>query len=192
MKKFIILCSVTLLMSGCGIFKTREVNKNKTSFSQASELRLKVDSTVQKTDKTIILETSKADSTITIPAKSVEKTTSYNWDGLIEGMKALDSNSVSVSVKLDTINKKITVRADVAPKDYHFNVDNRKETYTDKKENTTTNTDRQNKTSTEAKNKDTEIKTKPKGLFWFWASIVAAVIVIATLIYFLIKKKPLA
>lgn len=181
--------AITALLSSCSIFKKRSVNLNQSSFSQTSESVLKSDSTAKEIDKTIIIETERADTTAKTPEVKVNTSTDFNLLDLASGLVVMDNDFVSIKQTLDTNTNKIKTETVVKPQTLNLKFDRSKTTYNDKTKEVNTNLEKKNKASTEANNKskqtDGELKTETKGLFWFW---IVGGACLALFIYLKFKK----
>lgn len=186
-KLFILLISLSVL-SGCGIFKQRTVDKKTSSFSQSSELNLKADSTVKKRDKTVTIERASADTTVRTPEKKISTSTDFTMSDLKDGLNVITDTLLSVRISLDSATGKIKTEATVKPRDVNFKFDKSKTTLNDLTEETSKSSTQNNKEATEAKNTSKSTEAKPKGLFWFWAAIVGAVIAVVGLIVWIVRR----
>lgn len=191
MKNLTLLIVSLFLFSGCGLFKKVTSSSEKDKFHSETSIQKQTDSTVIKTDKTVIVETEKADTTKNAPAITIENSKPADLTSIVNGMKVVDSGLVTVFVQLDTLSGKITTKVHVKEQPVHFQVDKKKETFTDKKEDTKKASSEKQEAIVDTKHKAADRKEEPAkmGILAIVALIGACVLAAGALIYFKFIRK---
>jgi beta-lactamase regulating signal transducer with metallopeptidase domain len=187
------MVAITALLPACSIFRKRSTDVNKSSFSQTSESKEKKDSSVTKTDKSIIKEKEVIETSTESPAVNIKKENEgISLADLAKGVRAIDSGVYAVKVTYDSATKKLTTEVNKKPEKTNTKKTTEREIYNNKSEATNTNSQKQNKDATEVNNKSKATIAEPKGLAWLWGIIIGVVVVImiGLLIYFKKFKKP--
>lgn len=191
MRKHILLLAIPILLlfSSCGLFKKVFIQKDSSYNKQTTEKSTVKDSTVKKTDKTVIVETEKANETKYTPETKIESEKKAGLTDLINGLTVLDTGLVTIQQSYDTLSKTLKTKVTLKPQAVNFQVDKTKTTYTDKTEETKTNTEEKNKTAIIAEEKHFKKEKEPAKMgIWLIIMLVIALIV-GGLIYLWFKRK---
>ena len=182
-------CLILLLvLSGCGLFKkvTKTVNKSETS--TRIETVTKVDSVVNKTDRSIIVETEKASETKQTPSADIEKRTQLiNLYDLVNGLVIIDTGLVTIKQKYDTLSRTLQTFVHIKPQSVTFDVNKTKTTYIDKSEHSSKISEAKKTIAIEDKRKAiTKIKDPKTNII---IAVVSAFILLLIGIYLFLRYK---
>lgn len=181
--KLIYVLIICILLSGCGLFKS--VNKQKQSSSTETELRTSKDSTSVTIDKSVTTIREITDTTVVIPARSVSQATVINKDSLVKGVDAIKSDLVDVKLLLDPLTGVLTALATV--KQQYVPVKINKVTTTENNVSTNVNTKEATLNKTETKQSSSSKKKEPAKMgIWL---IAFGVLVAVVLVIGWIRKK---
>ena len=183
MKK-LILFSLALGLSGCGLFK--QVHKEKTTLKTEDSQEAKRDSSSLTINKSVITVNEKVDTVLFVPEKTVRQETILNMDSLISGMTAVKNNLVDVSLVLNPVTHVLSAVATLKSRLIPLKID--KQTIT------------QNNI-VQAGNQSTDFKVKAKSTatrsivdkkpidVTMWLIIAFIGILAVGLVYWLVKEK---
>lgn len=111
MRNLISLIALTVIMSGCRIFKSREYSK----LEAKSEVRK--DSAGLIIDKSVTTIKENIDTIITAPEKIVKQRTSFNMDSLVNGMTAIHNDIMDLRLVLNPVTGILSAEATIKASD---------------------------------------------------------------------------
>lgn len=169
----------SLLLPGCAIFKKRETDKTKSSFSQTSESSETKNDEVVKTDKSIIVENRTVIAPVYIPEEKVKSEKSgVSLSDLSKGVTSLDSGLYKVTTTYDSAAKKLKTEVERRPEKRNVKQNDSKTTYSDKTEKSNSNSQKENKDGISNENSHKGTKNEPKGLGVLWLIVISVFIVL--------------
>lgn len=179
--KNILYILLVCLLSSCGLF--RKVHKESTLDKITTSSIAKSDSSSISIDKSVTTIKERADTSVTIPAKTVTQETYFNMDSLINGMTAVKNELVDISFTLNPITHKLTTTAIIKPQSVALSIDKT----TIKANDITSQIKRvqEKQDDMETEHKANLVDKKPAGLFWY---AIIAIVVVGIIVFALYKR----
>lgn len=115
------LITVTLLFSGCGMF--RKVFKYKEYSKLETKSEIRKDSTGLIIDKSVTTIKEKLDTVITVPGQTIRQDTYLNMDSLVNGMTAVKNDLLDVRLVLNPITGILSTVAFIKPQNVPVKID---------------------------------------------------------------------
>ncbi|WP_158797687.1 hypothetical protein [Pedobacter sp. L105] len=183
MKK-LILFSLVLVLSGCGLFK--QVHKEKTTLKTEASQEVKRDSSSLMINHSIITVKEKVDTVLLVPEKTVRQETILNMDSLISGMTAVKNDLVNVSLVLNPVTHVLSAVATLKSQLIPLKID--KQTITQNNIVQTGNQSTNFKVKTKSAATRSIVDKKPVNLA-MWLMIAFICVLAIGLVYWLVKEK---
>lgn len=183
------LLLMSVICSGCGLFKKTTVDISKTHLADKSKSSQVVDSSYNRADKTVTVEHERADTIVKSKGIKVSSTKHIANDDLINGLMAIDSGLVQVHLQYDTLSKTLKTSVTVKPQDIPVFIDKSKTTYTDIAEagNKKVEATQSHDVALDEKIKHKEKEPAKMGV-WLIAVVLGVLAIIAGVIWYFRKK----